>query len=191
MASFARDLLGHKYFQECNGGSKEVETQIWKQLLQQFFSACHNLMLFFSLVENGGAADQDKKREADFHSLLCFSLQRSARKVLTRLSASWQTPVSRTFFLCGEATLINVECKWDWCIGSWFKWQLLTKGKGVALLKAQGSAHFHISVACASDGCFKCLCSLNVFIHYSYLQGGVCDHHSRWFSLPFSDIPHS
>lgn len=24
MASFARDLLGHKYFQECNGGSKEV-----------------------------------------------------------------------------------------------------------------------------------------------------------------------
>lgn len=26
MASFARDLLGHKYFQECNGGSKEVLT---------------------------------------------------------------------------------------------------------------------------------------------------------------------
>lgn len=24
MASFARDLLGHKYFQECHGGSKEV-----------------------------------------------------------------------------------------------------------------------------------------------------------------------
>ena len=24
MASFARDLLGHKYFQECNGGNKEV-----------------------------------------------------------------------------------------------------------------------------------------------------------------------
>lgn len=26
MASFARDLLGHKYFQECHGGSKEVYT---------------------------------------------------------------------------------------------------------------------------------------------------------------------
>lgn len=24
MASFARDLLGHKYFQDCSGGSKEV-----------------------------------------------------------------------------------------------------------------------------------------------------------------------
>lgn len=24
MASFARDLLGHKYFQDCNGGNKEV-----------------------------------------------------------------------------------------------------------------------------------------------------------------------
>lgn len=28
MASFARDLLGHKYFQECNGGNKEVETAL-------------------------------------------------------------------------------------------------------------------------------------------------------------------
>lgn len=27
MASFARDLLGHKYFQECNGGNKEVHTE--------------------------------------------------------------------------------------------------------------------------------------------------------------------
>lgn len=28
MASFARDLLGHKYFQDCNGGNKEVETDL-------------------------------------------------------------------------------------------------------------------------------------------------------------------
>lgn len=116
MASFARDLLGHKYFQECNGGSKEVETEIWMQLLPLFFR--HNVVLLSSLVENGGAAGQDEKREADFYSLLCLSLQRSAREVLTGLSASWQTPVSRTFYLCGDATLINVECKWDCCAGS-------------------------------------------------------------------------
>ena len=71
------------------------------------FLACHNLALFFSLVENGGAADQDEKRKADFHPLLRLRLQRSAREVLTRLSASWQTPVSRTFDLFGDAVLIS------------------------------------------------------------------------------------
>ncbi|TNM85155.1 hypothetical protein fugu_009333 [Takifugu bimaculatus] len=40
--------------------------------------------------EDGGAAGQDEAREAHFHSLLCFSLQRSARKVPARLSASWE-----------------------------------------------------------------------------------------------------
>lgn len=35
MASFARDLLGHKYFQECHGGSKEVETVV--QPFNSFF----------------------------------------------------------------------------------------------------------------------------------------------------------
>lgn len=35
MASFARDLLGHKYFQECHGGNKEVETAL--QPFNSFF----------------------------------------------------------------------------------------------------------------------------------------------------------
>lgn len=30
MASFARDLLGHKYFQECHGGNKEVHIDLTK-----------------------------------------------------------------------------------------------------------------------------------------------------------------
>lgn len=67
------------------------------QLLQLLFGACHNLVVFSFLVENGGASGQDEKREADFHSLLRLSLQRAAREVLTGLSASWQTPVS---FIC-------------------------------------------------------------------------------------------
>lgn len=71
-----------------------------------------------SLVEDGGAAGQDEAREADFHSLLCFSLQRSARKVLAWLSASWKTTVSIIFNLCGDATLRNVGDKRGCSTGS-------------------------------------------------------------------------
>uniref|UniRef100_A0A4W6FQ23 Transcription elongation factor SPT6 n=1 Tax=Lates calcarifer TaxID=8187 RepID=A0A4W6FQ23_LATCA len=50
MASFARDLLGHKYFQECNGGNKEkmeellVRTKREKPtFIPYFISACKDL----------------------------------------------------------------------------------------------------------------------------------------------------
>uniref|UniRef100_A0A3Q4B8K3 Transcription elongation factor SPT6 n=1 Tax=Mola mola TaxID=94237 RepID=A0A3Q4B8K3_MOLML len=50
MASFARDLLGHKYFQECNGGTKEkmeellIRTKREKPtFIPYFISACKDL----------------------------------------------------------------------------------------------------------------------------------------------------
>uniref|UniRef100_A0A665WPU1 Uncharacterized protein n=1 Tax=Echeneis naucrates TaxID=173247 RepID=A0A665WPU1_ECHNA len=50
MASFARDLLGHKYFQECNGGNKEkmeellIRTKREKPtFIPYFISACKDL----------------------------------------------------------------------------------------------------------------------------------------------------
>lgn len=78
MASFARDLLGHKYFQECNGGNKEVCTDL---LLLPVFClqvvpltpyACFHLVL--SLIENGGVIGQNKEGKANFYSLLYFGL---------------------------------------------------------------------------------------------------------------------
>nr|XP_020473692.1 transcription elongation factor SPT6 [Monopterus albus] len=50
MASFARDLLGHKYFQECNGGSKEKMEELLNRAKREkptfipyFISACKDL----------------------------------------------------------------------------------------------------------------------------------------------------
>ncbi|KAJ0061685.1 hypothetical protein NL108_005822, partial [Boleophthalmus pectinirostris] len=50
MASFARDLLGHKYFQDCNGGSKEKMEEILVKskrekptFIPYFVSACKDL----------------------------------------------------------------------------------------------------------------------------------------------------
>lgn len=92
------------------GEAKRYKTEIWLQLLRLlFFGLQQSGGCFSCLVENGGAAGQDEKREANFHSLLRLCLQRSAREVLARLSASRQTPVSRTCCLCGDAALINVE----------------------------------------------------------------------------------
>lgn len=77
MASFARDLLGHKYFQECNGGSKEVHTVFcFKSSLFSLSLIAEVLtcVLFSSLVENGGSIDQVKEGEANIHSVLYFSV---------------------------------------------------------------------------------------------------------------------
>uniref|UniRef100_A0A7N6FBA8 Transcription elongation factor spt6 n=1 Tax=Anabas testudineus TaxID=64144 RepID=A0A7N6FBA8_ANATE len=50
MASFARDLLGHKYFQECNGGNKEKMEELLIRVKREkptfipyFISACKEL----------------------------------------------------------------------------------------------------------------------------------------------------
>lgn len=44
MASFARDLLGHKYFQECHGGNKEVYTHLlsWVFCVFEYYCGKHN-----------------------------------------------------------------------------------------------------------------------------------------------------
>ena len=39
MAAFARDLLGHKYFQECNGGDRKVGTRI-------YFLSIHSIIVY-------------------------------------------------------------------------------------------------------------------------------------------------
>lgn len=87
------------------------------QLSQLFLSGCCSLVLFLSLVENGGAAGQDEEREADFHSLLCLSLQGSAGEVLTWLPASRETTVNRIIYLCGVTAFRNVEYEEDCCTG--------------------------------------------------------------------------
>lgn len=46
--------------------------------------------------ENGGVVSSDKEGEADFHSILCVSLQRAARKIPSGLPASWEATVSRS-----------------------------------------------------------------------------------------------
>lgn len=46
--------------------------------------------------ENGGVASSDKEGEADFHSVLCLSLQRAAGEVPPGLPAAWKTTVSRS-----------------------------------------------------------------------------------------------
>lgn len=78
MASFARDLLGHKYFQECHGGNKEVETDL-RPLNSLFSSVLHRLShitcyLVFSSLENGGVIGPDEEREANVYSVLYFSV---------------------------------------------------------------------------------------------------------------------
>lgn len=74
MASFARDLLGHKYFQDGLWGIKEV----CFFTPMSFFTVPHlirlSLCLFFSLIENGGVIGQDKAREAYFHPILPFGM---------------------------------------------------------------------------------------------------------------------
>lgn len=83
MASFARDLLGHKYFQECHGGSKEVHRIhspvcfAISLILSIFARSCAShisVCLVFSLTENGGVIGEDEEGEAHFYSLFYFSL---------------------------------------------------------------------------------------------------------------------
>lgn len=83
MASFARDLLGHKYFQECHGGSKEVHRIhspvcfAISLILSVFARSCAShisVCLVFSPTENGGVIGEDEEGEAHFYSLFYFSL---------------------------------------------------------------------------------------------------------------------
>lgn len=44
MAAFARDLLSHKYFQDCNGGDRKVWIQV--QIINKHSTnACINLLV--------------------------------------------------------------------------------------------------------------------------------------------------
>lgn len=106
------------------GGAKRYKPRVDATFANAFGSLPQSGVVL-SLVENGGAAGQDEAREADVHSLLCFSLQRSARKVLAWLSASWETAVSTIVYVCGDATVRNAGDKWRRRTGSSIKWQLL------------------------------------------------------------------
>lgn len=76
MASFARDLLGHKYFQECHGGNKEVETvvQPFNSFFHPFCLSHTPFCLVFSSLENGGVIGPHEEGEADVYSVLHFSV---------------------------------------------------------------------------------------------------------------------